>query len=253
MKSHFVTLTETRPLWGDWQLLAFDAPELARSIRPGQFALARDPSTLDPYLRRTLWLYEIRESRISFILNAHDPLALRARVGDTLDLLAPLGHALTFELSAKHILLAGQTSQAPTLHCPAKSCSAGVAPLIAIAHDAVKLGKEVVVVTRGETFPSHLWSPEIELRNDESFDSELIAWADAVIAGGTEGFYRELSDAIRAVRLRIPPGFAHVWLDMPMPCGTGICYACAVDTSRGIRLACIDGPTLDLVQWERRT
>jgi len=250
LKNHHVPIIETRALWADWHLLAFDAPDLARSIRPGQFALARDPSTLDPYLRRTLWLYEIRDGRVSFILNAHDSLSRSARVGDTLDLLAPLGHALTFEPSAKHILLLGQGSR--------------TAPLIALAHDAVKLGCEVVVVTRGEIFPSQLLAPEIELRNDESFDAELIAWADAIVASGAADFYRDLSNAIRAVRLRIPPGFARVWIDAPMPCGTGMCYACAVYThlhrtpsgvqvSRGIKLVCVDGPALDLLLWERRT
>ena len=103
-----------------------------------------------------------------------------------------------------------------------------------IAHEAVKLGREVVVVTDGETFPSHLLAPEIELRREETFDAELIAWADAIVASGAEDFYRALSNAIRAARLRIPPGFARVLLETPMPCGTGICYACAVDTSRGI-------------------
>jgi dihydroorotate dehydrogenase electron transfer subunit len=248
LKHHLIALTETRPLWADWHLLTFDAPDLARSIRPGQFALARDPagSTLDPYLRRTLWLYEIRDARVSFILNAHDPLARSARVGAMLDVLAPLGHALTFEPSARHILLLGQGSR--------------TAPLIGIAHEAVKLGREVVVVTSGEKFPSQLLAPEIELRHDESFDAELIAWAHAIVASGAADYYRGLSDAIRAVRLRIPPGFARVWLEMPMPCGTGICYACAVDThlhrtqvqvSRGIRLACVDGPAMDLVELER--
>jgi len=234
LKHFLCSLTDTRPLWADWQLLAFDSPDLARSIRPGQFALARDPSTLDPYLRRTLWLYEIRDGRVSFILYAHDPLAQRARVGDTLDLLAPLGHATTFEPSAQHILLLGQGSR--------------TAPLVVIAQEAVKLGHAVVVVTRGETFPSQLLAPEIELRHDESFDAELIAWADAIVASGAESFYRDLGNAIRAVRLRMPPGFARVWLDVPMPCGTGICYACAVDTSRGIKLICVDGPALDLLQ-----
>lgn len=246
MKNHLVVLTETRPLWADWHLLTFDAPDpstssgqaLARSIRIGQFALARDPSTLDPYLRRTLWLYEIRDGRVSFIINAHDPLAQSARAGDTLDLLAPLGHALTFEPSAKHILLLGQGSR--------------ITPLVVIAHEAVKLGCEVVVVTRGENFPSQLLAPEIELRNEESFDAELIAWADAIVASGTADFYRDLGTAIRAVRLRMPPGFARVWLEMPMPCGTGICYACAMDTPRGIKLACVDGPALDMLEWEGR-
>lgn len=229
-----------RGLWADWQLVSFDAPDLARSIRPGQFALARDTagSTFDPYLRRLLWLYDIEGNSVSFLVSARDPLAKRAHIGDVLDLLAPLGCPLIFESSAKHILLIGQHFR--------------LMPLLAIAHEQVKLGRAVVVVTNEESFPAHLLAPEVELRREATVDAELLVWADAVVASGAEDDYRLLGDAIRAARLRIPPGFAHVMLETAMPCGTGACYACAVETARGIRLACVDGPALDLLLWEKR-
>jgi dihydroorotate dehydrogenase electron transfer subunit len=31
-----------------------------------------------------------------------------------------------------------------------------------------------------------------------------------------------------------------------MCCGTGICYSCAVETRKGVRLVCKDGPCFDL-------
>ncbi|MCI0474897.1 MAG: hypothetical protein L0Y55_01500, partial [Anaerolineales bacterium] len=82
MKSYLCRVIENRILWADAQLIAFDAPELARALRPGQFALARDATTSDPYLRRVLWLYQIEETRVTFTLPAHDPLVARVRVGD---------------------------------------------------------------------------------------------------------------------------------------------------------------------------
>jgi dihydroorotate dehydrogenase electron transfer subunit len=189
---------------------------------------------LDPYLRRTLWLYGSDDARVSFVINASDPLAQRARVGDILDVLAPLGRGVTFEPGAQHILLIGEGTRTTRL--------------VAIAHEAVKLGREVVVLTRGEPFPSHLLLPEIEYRADETLSPELIAWADAIVASGAADFYRGLSDAIRATRYRIEPEFARRLLEMPMPCGIGICYACAADTSRGLKLVCADGPALDLFE-----
>lgn len=252
MKNHLCSIIETRPLWADAHLLTLAAPDLARSIRPGQFALARDPSTLDPYLRCTLWLFGLDDARVSFLINASDPLAQHARAGDTLDVLAPLGHAITFEPGAQHILLIGEGTRTTRL--------------VAIAHEQVKLGREVVVVIMSsspvadggglemgvENFPSHLLASEIELRSETTFDAELIAWADGVVASGmdAERFYRGMVDAIRAVRYRIEPRFARVMLDLPMPCGTGICYACAVSTAHGVKLACVDGPALDLVEWK---
>jgi dihydroorotate dehydrogenase electron transfer subunit len=37
-----------------------------------------------------------------------------------------------------------------------------------------------------------------------------------------------------------------VLLEERMGCGTGICYGCAVQTRRGMRLVCKDGPRFDL-------
>jgi dihydroorotate dehydrogenase electron transfer subunit len=224
------------------QLIAFDAPDLARAIRPGQFALARDATTLDPYLRRTLWLYQVDGDQIAFTLSLCDPLALRARPGDTLDLLAPLGHAIEFDTIARHILLVGEGTQ--------------TARLIVIAHTAIARGCEVVLITKPgsiiDDFPIQLLSPAIEYRASDIVDAELITWADAIVASGSTEFYRALADSIHAVRYRLEPGLARVLVDMPMPCGTGACCACAVDTARGVKFACVDGPAFDLTEFENR-
>jgi dihydroorotate dehydrogenase electron transfer subunit len=39
-----------------------------------------------------------------------------------------------------------------------------------------------------------------------------------------------------------------VLLEEGMGCGTGICYGCAVETKRGMRLVCKDGPMFELGQ-----
>lgn len=243
MKQHLPRVVANRLLWGTTQLLTLQSPELARSMRPGQFALARDASTLDPYLRRTLWLYETQAEQVALTLDANDPLAIRARAGDILDVLAPLGRAVEFARDAKHILLIGE--------------GARIMPLVAIAHDAVRHGCEVVLGCRpssnegAELFPHHLLSPEIEYRTRDVESAELIAWADALILSGSSNLIRAVADALRVTRYSIEPGFARVMLEMPMPCGFGVCYACAVDTSRGVQLVCVDGPAIDLVELDR--
>jgi dihydroorotate dehydrogenase electron transfer subunit len=221
------------------QLFAFDSPELARALRPGQGALARAATTHDPYLRRALWLYAIEETRVAFVVSSRDPLVARTRVGDSLDLLAPLGNAIEFDANARRVLLIGEGTR--------------VAPLIALAHAAITHAREVVLVSHGENiFPAHLLAPEIEYRTDDALNAELIAWADAIVASGSSELYRALADAIRVTRYRLEPGCARVIVDAPMPCGDGLCYACAVETTRGVQLACADGPTFDLIELERK-
>ncbi len=249
-------MAEKRTLWADIQLLALDAPELARTMRPGQFALARDPTTFDPYLRRTLWLYQIDGERVAFILSARDPFTARARVDDLLDLLAPLGRAIELGASARHVVLAADF---------ARGHEAGegtrLARLVGLAHNAIEEKREVALVSGvlsgaqpgDEIFPAQLLPPEVEYRvGDDALNTELIAWADVLVASGSMAFYRALAERVRGARYRIEPGFAQVLIDIAMPCGTGVCYACAVETRHGIRLACVDGPALDLAEFENR-
>ena len=242
MKQYPCRVAENRILWSDTQLVRFDNPELAALMRPGQFALVRDPASFAPYLRRTGWLYQTNGERLALTLPARDSLVTRTRVGDTLDLLAPLGRALEFDASARHILLIGEAAR--------------IAPLIAIAQHAIAQNRSVVLATRQvspeQAFPAHLLSPEIEYYSDGNlFDTKQIAWADMVVASGSAALYRALADSVRAARYRLEAGFVQVLVDMPMPCGTGACYACAIETSRGIRLACTDGPLFDLAEFMR--
>ena len=241
MKQHLCRVIENRVLWANVQLLTFDAPELAPAMRPGQFALVRDPTTFDPYLRRTAWLYRVDATRVAFTLPANNPLAARTRPGDRLDVLVPLGRAIEFGANARHILLIGE--------------GARVAPLIAVAESAIAQGREVALVCRGaEVFPAHLLAPEIEYRTDASaLGDELVVWADAIVANGSNELYRILAEIVRSARYRLEPGLARGFIDLPMPCGTGACYVCAVETRSGIQLACVDGPAFDLADFENRS
>jgi dihydroorotate dehydrogenase electron transfer subunit len=240
MKQRLCCITENRQIWSDVRLLTVDAPELAGAMRPGQFARLRDPMTFDPYLRRTAWFYRVDGGRVAWTLPEGDPLAARSRAGDMLDVLAPLGRAIELDPNARHVLLVGQ--------------AAHIAPLLAIAERAVLQQREVVLVGRAaEAFPAHLLPPEIEYRTDPgAMGNELIKWADVIIASGSDELYHALADSVRAVHFQIEPGRVRVLIDVPMPCGTGDCYACAVETRRGIRLACVDGPLFDLSELGNR-
>ncbi|MBI5301371.1 MAG: hypothetical protein HY868_04470 [Chloroflexi bacterium] len=253
MKQHLCTLIESHTLWSQTHLLTFGAPDLANAFRPAQFALVCDPGSYDPYLRRVAWFYAREGSRISFAMESDDALVARARVGDVLDLLAPLGHALEFDASARRIALFGDDTR--------------IARLVPVAHDAIARGCEVVMAHRANTpapasgggdgegvaFPVHLLSPEIEFRTDADALAEVIAWADAVVASGSDVLRQSLAETIRLTRYRLNPGFARVLMDVAMPCGTGVCYACAMETSSGLKRVCVDGPAFDLTWFDKRS
>ncbi len=242
MKQHLCRVVANTRLAADVRQISFDAAELAATMQPGQFALMRDPRTFDPYLRHRAWFYDVDGTSVVLTLPSADPIAAFARDGDTLDLLASLGRAVDWPESARHILLVGEGSHIP--------------PLVAMARRAVRQGRSVVLAvtaaTDREIFPAHLLEPEVEYQAGVAVNPELFAWADVLIASGSEEMYRRFGDSVRDVRLRLERGFMHVLVNLPMPCGTGECQACAVETSRGIKLACTDGPIFDWRDLENR-
>lgn len=240
MKQGLVRIAENRLLWSDVQLLAFDAPEFAVAMHPGQLALVRDPATIDPYLRRKAWLYQVNGERVTFTLSTCDSLVSQWRTGDTLDLLGPVGRTLEFAPNAQHVLLIGEGTR--------------VAALLPMAQQAIQENRAVVLFSRtnskDDAFPAHLLLPEIEYHTGGDLPGgDLITWADAIVANGSDQLYSELKDGIRAARYRLERGLARVLFDEQIPCGTGACYACAVKTARRVRLACVDGPAFDLMDW----
>lgn len=243
MKRHLARILDRKARSAHFDSITVHAPELARTLRPGNFVLARDPTTFDPYLRRALYPLHIQGDQFQFALAASDPLAARIEIGATLDLLAPLGKPVAFDAAAQHILLAAD--------------GAPIAPLIFFARDAIAQGRAVLLITRGDAFPTRHLLPEIEYRaraaNETWLDAETIAWADQIIASGSPAAYAQLADTIIQTRYRLQRGFARVWADAPMPCGIGDCWACAVETSRGFALACVDGPFFDLAELSARS
>ena len=231
-------------MWADFVSITLDAPDLARNFRPGHFALARDPTTFDPYLRRVLYPLSIQRDQIQFALAASDPLAARALPGVQFDLRAPLGNPIAMDAAARQILFV--------------FARAHILPLLFLAHHAAAEGRAVLVVARGdaaEILPAHLLDPAIEYRvvapTDVWLPPESIQWADRIYASASLPAYAELADAIVESRYRLARDFAFAFADLPMPCGSGDCGACAFGSARGFALACQDGPFFDLADWRR--
>jgi dihydroorotate dehydrogenase electron transfer subunit len=137
----------------------------------------------------------------------------------------------------------------------------GIAPLIALAEEAVAQGRAVTLLygarTEARLMPISLVPQEVEVvvatddgtRGHHGPVTELVprylAWAHQVFACGPREMYQALAQAMRREGLRRP---AQVLLEEHMACGTGICYGCAVPTRRGMRLVCRDGPRMAL--WD---
>ena len=248
MRIHIATLIATTLIRPGVQLLELHAPNLAQTVQSGQFCMMRccPANVSDPLLRRPFYVHGVNRSRgtCTFYIQVQGRgttwLATQPE-GTILDILGPLGHGWTLRPTTRNALLIGEER------------SIGALTLLA----QVALEQDIAVTlinqsrTSQESYPPALLSPEVEYHVvTEEQDTNLVQvltnilpWADA--------FYSSVSHETSLVlynhfeRLR-GKGFAQGAITRPLICGTGVCFACSVETRTGQKLVCRDGPVFDM-------
>lgn len=258
--------------FGALTYLSLGSPELARSARPGQQALARcaPPGSADPLLRRPIFFAgaDPAAGTVSLLIDPHERgLAWLAAqpVGARLDLLGPLGTPFTLDQRTRNLLLVGAGPALAALIFLAATASAhGAATvLLAAAPAADRLPPPFLLPAESEYQSSDegpagllglLVPAPPKPASGRKAKAALppppapppISWADQLCAALPEELLVPTADAVRAARLRWERGFAQVALAGPAPCGVGACQACLVETRDGLRARCKDGPVFDL-------
>jgi dihydroorotate dehydrogenase electron transfer subunit len=211
-------------------VIAMQAPEIAASVRAGQFVNLGWSG--GPLLRRPFSVHRVDGDRIEIVLKAvgaGTEQLLSMAAGDRLSCLGPLGQG--FDLSA------GPRSVALL------SGGLGVAPMPLAVEEAKSLGMHVTWV-HGARSSDDLCSEA---------DGDDVIWATD---DGTKGFAGTVVAAapdadlilacgpnrmLAAVAERWPE--AQVAIETYMGCGTGVCLGCAVPLRRGAYdRACKEGP-----------
>ena len=228
-----------------------DSPEVAASRVPGEFVMARCGETEDPLLRRAISIHRygpdllasdpslasewVTPDSVALLFNTGSPARtwLANRVaGDEVEILGPLGHGYSVDPSAKRLVMGGGGT--------------GLAPLIALADQAVEEGRDVTIVSAARTakllYPRP-WLPNtvnlVEVTEDGSTGHkglitdalpEIMRDADQAFFCGPVPMYRAMANTWDAHGINVP---TQVLLEVRMACGFGICYGCAVATDSG--------------------
>jgi len=220
-------------------VITMDAPEIAQSVRAGQFVNLGWAG--GPLLRRPFSVYRTEGDHIEVVLKAvgaGTAQLLQMKAGAPISCLGPLGHG--FDLSP------GPGSVALV------SGGLGIAPMPLAAREARAAGMHVTWV-HGARTADDLCSES---------DGDEVIWATD---DGTRGFAGTAVDAVPEVDLvlacgpnRMLAGAASRWPDAQvavetyMGCGTGVCLGCAVPLARGgYDRACKEGPVYRAadVEW----
>jgi dihydroorotate dehydrogenase electron transfer subunit len=233
-------------VFGDLHWLVLHEPTVAASARPGHYLLLRcaPPGSADPLLRRTFFIARAdrSEGTVTLLFTPDEPglhWLAALRNGSPLDSFGPLGTPFSLEATTRNLLLAGM--------------GPGLAALIFAAYEADAHGAAVVLhaaAPNPELLPPPFLLPaDVEYQELQSPISNLqspVAWADQLFTALPQPLLPPLIEQVRATKLRWQQGFAQNLLAGPMPCGTGVCQACLVETRDSLRTRCKDGPIFDL-------
>jgi dihydroorotate dehydrogenase electron transfer subunit len=239
-------------------LVAVHAPGIAERANPGQFVHVRPGLGWDPLLRRPYSFCRIdrRGGELELIVKPLGPggqwIAER-RVGDTLDLLGPLGTAFVVRRETRNLLLvAGGT---------------GIAPMRVIAEQEAT--RRNVTLVMGGRSVAYLWPSDrlpasveyVTTTDDGSFGSkgrvtdvmpELLRWADQLFACGPWPMLAAIGRMRdEAARSPVVPGRqtlldAQIAVEQHMGCAMGVCRACVIVTKPGNARVCREGPVFPL-------
>ena len=219
-------------LFGDRVRARFDCDLVPR---PGQFLLARLTPAYDPYLRQSLFPSQLSEAGFALDLPTASPVLGFITPGAQVDILGPAGSPLPDIPPRSRVLLIAHDPSA----------------LLPLAAGAIQSGGEATLLL-SSPYPLEALDPQIELRVGDlaSLAAEFASTADLVFMHVPAPLRKTLHDRLADSRAVLAPSLAHALCSTATPCGTGACGACYVRTTRGHKLACLDGPFFSLAQLD---
>jgi dihydroorotate dehydrogenase electron transfer subunit len=247
LKQISATITSNIELMPGYHLICVDAPDIAATSQPGQFATIRCGEEF--VLRRPFSIHKTAKTgQVCFLFKVIGKgtawLSLR-RKGGKLDTLGPLGQGFYINPASKKLLLVAG--------------GIGIAPLAFLAQQALGQKKSVTLLlgahTKDELYPQKFLPHGIEsiiTTEDGSYGEEgkvtdilprYVNWADQIYACGPLAMYNTIASEKQQWQNK---KLVQVSLEIRMGCGIGACFSCSIKTKRGMKRVCLDGPVFNL-------
>ncbi len=252
-------------------LMWIEAPNIACSVLPGQFITVRCG---DFTLRRPLSVHQVssREIALLFKVAGKGTLWLSQRqTSDRIDILGPLGKGFSIEPGARNLLLvAGGIGIAPLVFLIQYASSQHQITLIHGASTAAQLYPSAMPRTgpssagkkRSKLSPLPKGVQFVPVTEDGSMGKKGMAtdippdfldWADQLYACGPVDMYKAMAEmSWRSKQSNLKLRKCQVSLEVRMGCGFGACYSCTINTKKGLKQVCRDGPVFELddIIWQ---
>ena len=241
-------VVETKQVHENIFIQKINAPEIARSIKPGQFLNIRVSENTFPLLRRPFSVCDVEGENIFLmfnILGEGTKILSHKHKGDLVDILGPLGNGFNLEGDYKTaIIVAGGLGAAPFPYVTReiknqKSIMSFVGGRT--KQDVISYGMENLILSSDDGSIGLKGNVVQSLENN--LDKIDIA-SSKVFACGPNAMLRVLKDFCLKHNLD-----CEVSTECAMACGFGICQGCPIESTSNsdkYLLVCKDGPVFNI-------
>ena len=245
---HNFTIVERQQRGSQYFILVLQHAGNMVPIAPGQFVEVQVPGVREVMLRRPISIHDVDEERgtltllIQIVGNGTRRLS-ELQVGDTLNLVYPLGHGFTTDIPAqsKVLMVGGGAGIAPLLHLSKVLKAKGIectillggrtAELIPVRDEFSPYGNVLIATDDGSLGHKGL------VISHPAFSNPY----DIIYTCGPTPMMKAVarSAAERGIRCEVS-------LENMMACGVGACLCCVTDTDEGHKCVCKEGPVFDI-------
>ncbi|MBU0469526.1 MAG: dihydroorotate dehydrogenase electron transfer subunit [Candidatus Omnitrophica bacterium] len=229
--------------------MSLDAGKITEKVVPGQFIHIRINDTLKPFFRRPFSIYRAKNNiEILYEVVGDGTRMLSSKKnGEVVDVIGPLGKGFSLpSKKIKQVIMIGG--------------GVGVAPFLALSDELKKIKCEQVLLYGGRT-KEHIFNMK-EYKANGCKVSITTDDGSVGIKGRVSKLYSKINtDPERTFIYTCGPKpmmasvkeFAQkhgidgqVSCEEVMACGVGACKGCSIDTSKGYKTVCFDGPVFNI-------
>ncbi len=233
----------------DYYMLKLQSEEELPLILPAQFAEVKIDGSDSTFLRRPISIHDVNyeNNTISLLIRiagAGTAKLEQIKLGDTLNIVYPLGNSFSMPDNDRILLVGGGVGVAPLLYTAKYFAQFGFKPTLLLGY------KDKFSVIRDEKFSKYgnvfyttedgSYGEEGNVMNHSLLTAKNKSF-DKIYACGPEPMLKALGKYALENEIE-----CEVSLENLMACGIGACLCCVQNTTSGHKCVCTEGPVINV-------
>ncbi len=235
--------------------LELKCSELIENIIPGQFINVLVKDSANTFLRRPFSIHDVdyEKNTITILVKEVGEGTAKishSKVGDSLNVVFPLGNGFTIPTRVNKVLLIGG--------------GVGIAPMMHLSRELKKSGSDVHILLGAKTKQDHILIDEFSQQahvhittDDGSLGTKGFVVNHSILDGeikfdfiyccGPEVMMQSVAKKAKSLNIE-----CEVSLENMMACGFGVCLCCVTKTKEGNKCVCSEGPVFNIneLEWQ---